>query len=54
MWDLQQPGQGVSDWNSPVIVEGSVSCVPGQEFLLRSRLGVMQGDPDVQAVEEKS
>ena len=29
-------------------------AVPGQDFLLRSRLGLMQGDLDVQASEEKS
>ena len=32
----------------------SQAHVPGQDFLLRSRLGLMQGDLDVQASEEKS
>ncbi|MDE0652361.1 MAG: phosphatase PAP2 family protein [bacterium] len=35
------------------LVAGLVSVL-GQEILLRSRLGLTQGDPDVQAVEERS
>ena len=34
----------------PVAEDGA--GVPGQEILLRSRLGLMQEDPDVQASEE--